>query len=148
MKALYVIFPPKWSKFWVQWQYHDKCWSCLVSAKIPRTEATDDDPVVTAKDLLIKYYIDTEKHAEWSEKHITTIFSKVKTSMQLLLLKCYTPRNELTNQQTAGFEYLSYNIIIIDAYIICCNDVKIHCVLVPQFGERVDQLIVSALMAG
>ena len=64
------------------------------------------------------------------------------------LLKCYTPRNELTNRQIAEFENLSYNIIIIDAYIICCNDVKIHCVLVPQFGERVDQLIGSALMAG
>ena len=79
---------------------------------------------------------------------IKEIWTKLEGYWNNKILKCYTPRNELTNQQAAGFEYLSYNIIIIDAYFICCNDVTIHCVLVPQFGESVDQLIVSALMAG
>ena len=56
------------------------------------------------------------------------------------LLKCYTPRNGLTNRQIDESKNISHNIIIIDALIICCNDVKIHCVLVSQFGERGEQL--------
>ena len=64
------------------------------------------------------------------------------------LLKCYTPRNELTNRQIDEVKNISYNIINIDALIICCNDVKIHCVLVSKFGERGEQLIVSAIQAG
>ena len=79
---------------------------------------------------------------------IEEIWTKLEGYWNNKILKCYTPRNELTNQQTAEFKNLSYNIIIIDALIICCNDVKIHCVLVPQFGERGEQLIVSAMMAG
>ena len=73
-----------------------------------------------------------------------TLFSMITR----LLLKCYTPRNDLTNRQIDESKNISYNIIIIDALIICCNDVKIHCVLVSQFGERGEQLIVSAMMAG
>ena len=79
---------------------------------------------------------------------IKEIWTKLEGDWNNKILKCSTPRNELTNRQIDEFENISYNIIIIDAYIINGNDVKIHCVLVPQFGERVDQLIVSALMAG
>ena len=39
------------------------------------------------------------------------------------ILKCYTPRNELTNRQKDESKNISHNIIIIDALIICCNDV-------------------------
>ena len=44
-----------------------------------------------------------------------------------------------THRQTSP-KNISHNIIIIDALIICCNDVNIHYVTVTQFGERGEQL--------
>ena len=71
---------------------------------------------------------------------IKEIWTKLEGYWNNKILKCYTPRNELTNRQIDEVKNISYNIINIDALIICCNDVQIHCVLVSQFGERGEQL--------
>jgi len=54
---------------------------------------------------------------------IEEIWTKLEGYWNNKILKCYTPRNELTNRQIDESKNISHNIIIIDALIICCNDV-------------------------
>ena len=54
---------------------------------------------------------------------IKEIWTKLEGYWNNKILKCYTPRNELTNRQIDESKNISHNIIIIDALIICCNDV-------------------------
>ena len=54
---------------------------------------------------------------------IEEIWTKLEGYWTNKILKCYTPRNELTNRQTDESKNISHNIIIVDALIICCYDV-------------------------
>ena len=54
---------------------------------------------------------------------IKELWTKLEGYWNNKILKCYTPRNELTDRQIDESKNISHNIIIIDALIICCNDV-------------------------
>ena len=75
---------------------------------------------------------------------IKELWTKLEGYWNNKILKCYTPRNDLTNRQIDESKNISYNIINIDALIICCNDVNIHYVTVTQYrgnGEQLSNLL-------